>query len=32
MPTSAIIMFLVTSAVLFGGLAICIIIAIKKKT
>lgn len=31
MPVSAIIMLVVTSVVLFGGLAVCIAIALKKK-
>ena len=31
MPVSAIIMLVVTSVVLFGGLAVCITIAMKKK-
>jgi hypothetical protein len=31
MPTSAIVMLIVTSLVLFGGIAICTYIAIKKK-
>jgi hypothetical protein len=31
MPTSAIIMLVVTSLVLFGGIGICMYIALKKK-
>jgi hypothetical protein len=31
MPTSAIVMLVVTSAVLFGGIGICMYIALKKK-
>jgi hypothetical protein len=31
MPTSAIIMLVVTSVVLFGGIGICMYIALKKK-
>ena len=31
MPSSAIIMLVVTSLVLFGGIGICVYVAIKKK-
>jgi hypothetical protein len=31
MPTSAIVMLVVTSLVLFGGIGICMYIALKKK-
>lgn len=31
MPTSAIVMLIVTSVVLFGGIGICMYIALKKK-
>jgi hypothetical protein len=31
MPTSAIVMLVVTSVVLFGGIGICMYIALKKK-